>query len=467
MPEAKVPIIPEMITVHLGPPSSNAQNVRVPFSDYIKNVASSEIYPTWSPSAIRANVLAQISFALNRIYTEYYRSRGYDFDITNSTAYDQSFVYGRDYFENVSQIVDDIFNDYLRREGNIEPLFAQYCNGTTTTCEGLSQWGSEQLAQEGFSSVDILKQYYGDDVELVVDAPVGGFEPSAPEVPLRIGSVGDDVRTLQLRLNRVSTNYPNIPKIYPEDGVFDQATEAAVREFQKTFNLSVDGIVGKSTWYELQRVWSAVKNLNEVTSEGVKYEEVALQYEGVIKEGDSGPEVGVFQYYLYFIGNFVDSVMPPPLNSVYDAATVESVKSYQRTYGLPETGELDRATWDSIYDTYAGILASLPDSAFIGNTVPYPGTPLREGEKSENVKTIQEYLNAIARVYTAIPTLTADGVFGPATRNAVEIFQEIFGIPVTGTVNLNTWYQIARQYDETTSGLYRNEEQYPGYEVGE
>ena len=249
--------------------------------------------------------------------------------------------------------------------------------------------------------------------------------------------------------------------------MFDQATEAAVREFQKTFNLSVDGIVGKSTWYELQRVWSAVKNLNEVTSEGVKYEEVALQYEGVIKEGDSGPEVGVFQYYLYFIGNFVDSVMPPPLNSVYDAATVESVKSYQRTYGLPETGELDRATWDSIYDTYAGILASLPDSAFIGNTVPYPGTPLREGEKSENVKTIQEYLNAIARVYTAIPTLTADGVFGPATRNAVEIFQEIFGIPVTGTVNLNTWYQIARQYDETTSGLYRNEEQYPGYEVGE
>ena len=306
MPEAKVPIIPEMITVHLGPPSSNAQNVRVPFSDYIKNVESSEIYPTWSPSAIRANVLAQISFALNRIYTEYYRSRVYDFDITNSTAYDQSFVYGRDYFENVSQIVDDIFNDYLRREGNIEPLFAQYCNGTTTTCEGLSQWGSEQLAQEGFSSVDILKQYSGDDVELVVDAPVGGFEPSAPEVPLRIGSVGDDVRTLQLRLNRVSTNYPNIPKIYPEDGVFDQATEAAVREFQKTFNLSVDGIVGKSTWYELQRVWSAVKNLNEVTSEGVKYEEVALQYEGVLKEGDSGPEVGVFQYYLYFIGNFVD-----------------------------------------------------------------------------------------------------------------------------------------------------------------
>ncbi len=464
---ARIPIIPETITVHLGTPSSGAQNVIVPFSDYIKNVASSEIYPTWSPSAIRANVLAQISFALNRVYTEYYRSRGYDFDITNSTAFDQSFVNGRDYFENVAQIVDDVFNDYIRREGYIEPLFAQYCNGTTTTCNGLSQWGSEELAQSGANSVEILKNYYGDDIELVLDAPIETVFESAPVPPLRIGSTGNDVRTLQLRLNRVSTNYPSIPKIYPEDGVFNSSTEAAVRAFQRLFSLSVDGVVGKSTWYELQRVWAAVKNLNEVTSEGVKYDEVSLQFPETLSEGATGREVSIFQYFLFFIGNFIDSVSAPEINGVYDAATVESVSSYQQTYGLPVTGVVDRATWDSIFDTYSGMLASLPEAAFLGNAAPYPGTPVGLGAKGDSVKTVQEYLNAVARVYPEIPEVMADGSFGPATRAAVEAFQTQFGLPVTGAVGIETWYELARQFDETTAGLYRSEEQYPGYEVGE
>lgn len=456
-----------MITVHLGTPSSGAQNVRVPFIDYIKNVASSEIYPTWSPSAIRANVLAQISFALNRIYTEYYRSRGYDFDITNSTAFDQSFVNGRDYFENVAQIVDDIFNDYIRREGNIEPLFAQYCNGTTTRCDGLSQWGSEELAQGGYNSIDILKNYYGDDIELVLDAPIDSLLPSAPESPLRVGSVGDDVRMLQLRLNRVSTNYPNIPKIYPEDGIFGASTDAAVRAFQRTFDLSVDGVVGKATWYELQRVWSAVKNLNEITGEGVKYDEVALQYPGTVGEGDSGPQIGIFQYFLFFISNFIDSIMPPVINNTYDAATAESVMSYQQTYGLEPTGVLDRATWESIFDTYTGLLASLPEAAFLGNAAPYPGTPIGQGARGDDVRNIQEYLNAVSRVYPEIPSVSVDGAFGAGTRAAVEAFQGLFGLPVTGVVGIETWYELTRQYDETTAGLYRSEEQYPGYEVGE
>ena len=165
-----LPVIPEYITVHLGEPDESAQNVTVSFPDYIKNVASSEIYPTWPESALRANILAQISFALNRVYTEYYRSRGYDFDITNSTAFDQSFVYGRDIFENISQIVDEIFNDYLVREGNIEPLFAVYCNGTTVTCDGLSQWGSVELANQGLVPYDILRNYYGDDIQIISNA---------------------------------------------------------------------------------------------------------------------------------------------------------------------------------------------------------------------------------------------------------------------------------------------------------
>ena len=162
------PYIPETITVHLGPPNSAANNVTVSFTEYVKNVASSEIYPTWNESALRANILAIISYALNRVYTEYYRSRGYDFDITNSTAYDQAFVEGRSYFENVSRLVDELFDTYIRRIGFVEPLAAKFCNGTTVSCDGLSQWGSEQLAREGYNSFEILQYYYGDNIELVI-----------------------------------------------------------------------------------------------------------------------------------------------------------------------------------------------------------------------------------------------------------------------------------------------------------
>ena len=173
------PYIPETITVHLGPPSANVANVTVPFVDYVKNVASSEIYPTWEESALRANILAIVSFALNRVYTEFYRSRGYDFDITNSTAYDQYFVNGRSYFENVSRLVDDLFNDYLRRPGFVEPLAAKFCNGTTVTCEGLSQWGSQNLALSGSNAYQILRTYYG-NVETVINAPIFGTPQFLP-----------------------------------------------------------------------------------------------------------------------------------------------------------------------------------------------------------------------------------------------------------------------------------------------
>ena len=177
------PYIPEYITVHLGPPDSDAPNVTVPFAEYIANVASSEIYPTWPESAIRANIYAQISFALNRIFTEYYRSRGYDFDITNSTAIDQAYVEGRDIFSNINQIVLDIFNDYLVRQGNVEPLYAQYCDGINTVCEGLSQWGTVGLAEQGYTPYEILTTYYGDNINIVQDAPVMGLTASVPEYP--------------------------------------------------------------------------------------------------------------------------------------------------------------------------------------------------------------------------------------------------------------------------------------------
>ena len=207
------PYIPDRITVHLGPPDTPAENVTVSFPDYVKNVASSEIYPTWEPAAILANVLAIISFALNRVYTEFYPSRGYDFQITSSTAYDQKFIRGRNFFDSISRVVDEVFDDYLRRPGTLEPLAAKFCNGTSVTCDGLSQWGSQELAQQGLDAMSILRRYYGDNIELVTNAPVQGVRSSYPGYPLSLGNSGPEVAVIQSSLNRISRNYPAIPKI--------------------------------------------------------------------------------------------------------------------------------------------------------------------------------------------------------------------------------------------------------------
>ncbi|HBA04511.1 MAG TPA: spore cortex-lytic protein, partial [Clostridium sp.] len=231
------PYIPEFITVHLGAPSSYAENVTVRFPEYIKNVASSEIYPTWPEHAIRANIYCQISFALNRVYTEWYRNKGYNFHITNSTAYDQYFIKGRNIFENISRIVDDIFNEYITREGYMEPLLAQYCNGTTVTCKGLSQWDTVKLATDGYETMEILKNYYGGNIELTKTNDIRGIEESFGGTPLKLNSTGSDVETIQRQINRISNNYPAIPKIEPVDGVFGSETESSVKAFQRIFNL--------------------------------------------------------------------------------------------------------------------------------------------------------------------------------------------------------------------------------------
>ena len=289
------PFIPETLTVHLGPPDSAAENVTVSFPDYIKNVASSEIFPTWPENALRANIYAQISFALNRVYTEWYRSRGYDFDITNSTAYDQSFVNGRNIFDDINRIVDEIFDEYIRRQGNIEPLFAAFCDGIRVQCNGLSQWGSVDLAEQGYIPYDILTYYYGDDIDIVTDAPIQNITESYPGTPLSLGSSGGDVRIMQIQLNRISKDYPLIPKILSPNGVFGTETEDAVREFQKSFNLTRDGVVGKSTWYKIQYIFAAVTRLAELNSEGLKISDVPKQFLNDIRRGDRGKQVKVIQ----------------------------------------------------------------------------------------------------------------------------------------------------------------------------
>lgn len=349
-----LPYVPQRITVHLGSPSSNATNVTVNFSDYVKNVASSEIYPTWDDSALRANILAITSFALNRVYTEFYRSRGYDFEITNNTAFDQAFVNGRSYFENVSRLVDELFNDYLRRPGFVEPLAAKFCNGTTVTCEGLSQWGSQNLARQGYTYDQILRSYYG-DVEIVTNAPVRGLMSSYPGSPLRNGSSGPNVVTLQVALNRIAQNYPAIPKIPTTDGIFGPRTQSTVTAFQRIFGLTPDGIVGPATWYEIVRLYTAVTRLAELRSQGQQFYSVNWSPPNALQTGSTGDKVRLLQYMLSILSVYIPYIPPVEIDGIYGPATRAAVLAAQRQFRLPETGVVDANTWDEIYDQYSGI----------------------------------------------------------------------------------------------------------------
>lgn len=395
-----IPYVPQRITVHLGAPSASADNVTVSFSDYVKNVASSEIYPTWEESALRANILAIVSFALNRVYTEFYRSRGYDFDITSSTAYDQFFVRGRSFFSNVSRLVDELFNSYLRRPGFIEPLAAKFCNGTTVTCEGLSQWGSQALAQQGYNSTQILRSYYG-DVEIVANAPVQDYVSSYPGTPLRRGSVGPNVVVIQTELNRISQNYPAIPKVSAVDGIFGAATENSVTAFQEIFNLTPDGVVGPATWYALVRLYTAVTSLSELRSQGQRFYTIAWNKGRPLVPGDRGIQVEHLQYMLRVLAAYISQIPSVAVDGIYGSASRSAVLAAQGYFGLPQTGTVDLTTWNEIYDQFTGIEnASFRDlerfpytSAVIGNTLPrnryarsstmtqFPGYDLATGDQ--------------------------------------------------------------------------------------
>lgn len=256
-------VIPEYIIVHDGvPDDSTAQNYYVRYRDYIKNVASSEIYATWPEDTIYANVLAIMSFTLNRVYTEWYRNRGYNFTITSSTAYDQKWIYGRNIYSNISVIVDTIFANYLSRPGVRQPIFTSYCDGQRTTCNGLSQWGSKYLGDQGYSPIEIIRYYYGSDMYINTAVSVSGVPSSWPGYNLNIGATGDNVRTIQRQLNRIAQNYPAIPTV-SVDGVYGQSTAKAVRTFQRIFSLPQSGIVDFPTWYSISNIYVAVTRIAE------------------------------------------------------------------------------------------------------------------------------------------------------------------------------------------------------------
>lgn len=446
---AVTPVIPDYITVHLGTPNSNARNVRVPFTEYIKNVASSEIYPTWPENAIRANIYAQISFALNRIYSEYYRSRGYDFDITNSTAYDQAYVDGRDIFSNISRIVDELFNDYVTKGNQIQPYFTEYCDGRSVTCRGLSQWGTVTLANQGRTPYQILQNYYGNDINIVKNAPVKNITESYPGILLRIGTFGgEDTRTIQRQLNRIRRNYPSIPAIPDANGFYDAATRAAVTQFQRIFNLTPDGIVGKATWYKIKQIYNAVKKVSELYSEGITISEVERIFSEVLKRGNRGNDVRTIQYFLNFLAFFNDRLDELNVDGIFGPATENAVKTFQREYGLTPDGIVGRATWYAILDAYNATLNSLPDEYRSYSSLLYPGFTITTGSSGNVVTQLQTFLRVIAQNNNAVPLITVDGIYGDRTKAAVTAVQRLSGIPQTGSVGPLTWNAIVNLYNE-------------------
>ena len=438
------PYVPKNIVVHLGAPQSNAQNVTVTFPDYIKNVASSEIYPTWDEAAIYANIYAQITFALNRIYTEFYSAQGYNFNITNNTAYDQSYTYGRNIFDNIDRIVDDIFNNYIRRAGTIEPIAAKYCNGTTVTCEGLSQWGSQYLARQGYSSVDILKNYYGDNIELVLDSPIRDIIQSYPGYPVSYGDVGEDVLIVQGSLNRISTNYPSIPKIPEQDGIFGSATEDAVKKFQSIFNLTPDGIVGKSTWYKMVYLYTGILRLSELDSEGHRIYAKSLEYPDAISPGDTGEKVRTLQYLLDVVSLFYPDIPSVTQDGIYGNETKNAVVAFQQSEGLTPDGIVGEETWDRLYSVYKGAVDSTTSESdnFEPILYPYPGRELKLNSRGHDVRLLQVYINRLAREYDEINLIPITGVFSPVTQNAVKQVQTLLGLTADGIVGEKTWTAI-------------------------
>ena len=438
----RYPVVPNQITVHLGKPDEAARDIVVPFTDYISNVASSELYPTWPVNSLKSNIYAIISFTLNRVYNEWYQSKGYNFDITNSPIYDQTYILDRVIYENISIIVEDIFNDYVVKGNQIQPYFTRYCDGRKTTCQGLSQWGTVSLANQGKSPLEILRYYYGNDIKIVNDAPVGDNTSGYPGYVNRLGSVGNPVSAIQRDLNRIRINYPAIPKIEETLGIYNKETENAVKKFQEIFALPITGNVDKATWYKIKYVYTSVKKLSDLYSEGLSPQEATFLYKDELKYGDTGIEMEYIHYYLDAI-SFVDPDVPHlKTNSVFKDNTKAMVMAFQQKYGLPVTGIITYADWKILQEVYDKLLKFFPSEYATYVEELYPDYFLSRGTSGDDVKRLQEFLLKICQYDKSIPGVRVTGIFDELTENSVKKIQTDYDLGVTGLVGPFSWRKI-------------------------
>ena len=442
-------VIPKNITVHLGRPAASARNVTVSFRDYIANVASSEVYPTWPEQALRANIHCQISLALNRIYTEWYPSKGYSFNITNSTSYDQYYVHGRTVFQVMVKLTDDIFNTYIRKTGTVNPYYAEYCDGKSVTCPGLKQWGTVTLANQGRSALSILKYYYGQNIEIVRTNNIQSIPQSYPGSPLQQGDRGSAVFTLQRQLNRIAKDYPFLGKL-TVDGIFGARMADTVKRFQKQFSLTADGVVGRQTWYKISYIYVSVKDLAELTSEGETSSGTLSDgsWGGTtLRQGSTGSAVEQLQFWLNTLAQYDAGIPSTAVDGVFGSRTAAAVRAFQRREGLTADGVVGRTTWTTLYNEFRSIQSDN------GTPNAYPGTPLRQGSRGQSVRLVQFWLKIARTVYASLRSVTVDGVFGAATAAAVKRFQSYFGLTSDGVVGRTTWQKLYEVYNDIANKL--------------
>lgn len=403
----------------------------------------------WPEQALRANIHCQISLALNRIYTEWYPSKGYSFNITNSTSYDQYYVHGRTVFDVMVRLTDDIFNTYLRKTGTVNPYYSEYCDGKSVTCPGLKQWGTVTLAKQGKTPLQILKYYYGSDIEIVRTNNIQAIPQSYPGSPLRQGDSGTAVFTLQRQLNRIAKDYPFFGKL-TVDGVFGPRMVSTVKTFQRQFNLTADGVVGRQTWYKISYIYVSVKDLAELTSEGETSSGTLSDgsWGGTaLRTGSTGSAVEQVQFWLNTLAQYESAIPSLAVDGRYGVATASAVRAFQRRYGLTVDGVVGRETWNAIYNEFRSIQSDN------GTPNAYPGTALREGASGQNVRLVQFWLKIAHTVYSRLNDLTVDGTFGAATTAAVKRFQTYFGLTSDGVVGRTTWNKLYEVYNDIANKL--------------
>ncbi len=445
--EYALPDIPAYITVHLGAPDEEAENVTVSFPDYIKSVASTTIDPNIPEQALYAVIYAQISRALYRIIDRSYRKQGYGFDITNDPVLDLDYVYSAGVYGNINEIVDNIFNEYISREYDVDPINAEICY-EGIRCRGLSVEGSIEMAENGSGYEEILRYYYGRDIIIIRNATVSGLQNGIFfDYPMFQGQSGADISSLQIALNRISANYTTIPYIENTNGIYGGETSDAVREFQRIFDLNVTGRVEKDTYYKLLYVLDSLYRLNYLVYQGQQLEDIPAELRSELRYGSVGNLVKLLQYYLLFVSTFDGRVPPLDIIGVFGEKTYQSVTAFQRIFGFEPDGVVTQEVWNVLLDVYDGLYSSLPPSAFSETAVPYQGNILVLGSVGTEVRYLQSYLNKVAEIYPELPNLTVNGEFDDQTEDAVKAFQRLFGIKETGVVTSTTWNTLSQIYN--------------------
>ena len=396
---------------------------------------------SWPEEALRANIIAQVSLALNRIWTEWYPSRGYSFNITGSPGYDQAYVNGRTVFAVMERLTAELFNTFVQRSGDAEPYFTEYCDGKTVTCPGMKQWGTVDRAREGMNALQILRYYYGNRVQLVTTDNIAAIPSSYPGSPLRRGSTGTNVRILQKQLSRIAKDYPSFGKP-AVTGTFDEATENSVKKFQKQFSLTADGVVGRATWNKVSFIYVSVKDLAELTSEGETAEgtQSAGGWPGtVLRRGSTGSSVEQVQFWLSDLAQFDSSLVRVTVDGSYGAATVSAVEAFQTLFGLTSDGVVGRSTWNKLKE----VGLAVANKIVAANVAPGQfTTTTRAGSSGTAVRAVQYYLRRLAAYYSDVPRVAVDGKFGAATTWAVKAWQSRAGLTVDGVVGRLTFQSL-------------------------